>query len=268
MNGGVCEEICDPQSIRFNCTCTPTHTGKLCEIKRPKSCKEVAVNSGNLTSGKYVVYDSAIQEFSVYCDMDSEPGFIWTLVQSFSLKNADIFRGKRFGINLPLNFDSQSSTSVESSSSGSGVDWTIYRMPLLQMQSLADHSTHLRATCNFPTHGLKKTDYARAKLKNHDFFGTFSYQCLHYEYINIRGIICENCTAATKQRNFSSWNINSYKSKTEFGCDLDGSPGVNGSEHNFGQYRLDATNSAHRCSSSSASTTQHWLGSVFLQKPE
>ena len=46
--------------------------------------------------------------------------------------------------------------SVESSSSGSGVDRTMYRMPLLQMQSLADHSTHFRATCNFPTHGVKK----------------------------------------------------------------------------------------------------------------
>ena len=97
-------------------------------------------------------------------------------------------------------------------------------MSLLQMQSLADHSTDLRATCNFPTHGLKITDYARAKLKNHDFFGTFSYQCLHYEYINIMGVSCENCTAATKQGNFSSWTINSCKSKTEFGCDLDGSP--------------------------------------------
>ena len=88
-----------------------------------------------------------------------------------------------------------------------------------------------------PTALKKKTDYARAKLKNHAFFGTFSYHCLHYEYINIRGISCENCTAATKQRNFSSWTINSYKSKTEFGCDLDGSPGKNGSESNFGQYR-------------------------------
>ena len=54
----------------------------------------------------------------------------------------------------------------------------MYRMSLLQMQSLADHSTH----------GLKIIDYARVKLKNHDFFGTFSYQCLHYEYINIRSI--------------------------------------------------------------------------------
>ena len=195
--------------------------------------------------------------------MDSEPGFIWTLVQSFSLENTDIFRGQRFGIDLPLNFDSRSSMSVESSSSGSGVDRTMYRMPLLQMQSLADHSTHLQATCNFPTHGLKKTDYARTKPKNHAFFGTFSYQCLHYEYINIRGISCENCTAATKQGNFSSWTINSYKSKTDFGCDLDGSPGKNESENKFGQYRLNTTNSAHRCSSSSASTTQHSLGSVY-----
>ena len=82
---------------------------------------------------KHVVYDSANQEFSVFCDLDSVPGFIWTLVQSFSLENTEIFRGQRFGINLPLNLDSRSSMSVESSSSGSGVDRTMYRMPLLQM---------------------------------------------------------------------------------------------------------------------------------------
>ena len=118
------------------------------------------------------------------------------------------------------------------------VDRMMYIMPLLQMQSLADHSTHLRATCNFPTHGLKITDYARAKLKNHDFFGTFSYQCLHYEYINIRSGASVVRTAQQQQsRETSSWTINSYKSKTEFGCDLDGSPGVNSSENNFGQYR-------------------------------
>ena len=82
---------------------------------------------------KHVVYDSANQQFSVFCDMDSEPGFIWTLVQSFSLENIDIFGGKRFGINLPQNFDSRSSMSVESSSSASAVERTMYRMPLLLM---------------------------------------------------------------------------------------------------------------------------------------
>ena len=103
----------------------------------------------------------------------------------------------------------------------------MYRMPLLQMQSLADHSTHLRATCNFPTHGPKKTDQAaRAKLKNHAFFGTFSYECLHYEYT----------TAEHKQGNLSSRTINGCKSKTEFGCDLDGSPGKNESEKTILDY--------------------------------
>ena len=118
---------------------------------------------------KHVVYDSANQEFSVFCDMNSEPGFIWTLFQSFSVENTDIFRGKRFGINLPLNFDDRNSMSVESSSSGSGVEGTMYRMPLLQMQSLADHSTHLRATRNFPTHDLKITDYALQAEKSRLF---------------------------------------------------------------------------------------------------
>ena len=135
---------------------------------------------------KHVVYDSANQEFSVFCDMNSEPGFIWTLFQSFSVENTDIFRGKRFGINVPLNFNSRSGTSVESSSSGSGVaigrciECRCYRCNLWLT------TLHvLKATCNFPTHGLKETDYACAKLKNHSFFGTFSYQCRHCEYINI-----------------------------------------------------------------------------------
>ncbi|CAH3182628.1 unnamed protein product [Porites lobata] len=82
--------------------------------------------------------------------MDSEPGFIWALVQSLSLENADIFRGQRFGINLPLNLDSRSR-----------FDEGLFES-LLQMQSLADHSTHLRATCHCPTRGLKKQITRRA----------------------------------------------------------------------------------------------------------
>ena len=79
--------------------------------------------------------------------MDSEPGFIWTLVQSFSLENTDIFRGKRFGINIPLNFDSRSSMSVE-----------------LAARAVESIGRCIECRC---------TDYARAKLKNHDFFGHF-----------------------------------------------------------------------------------------------
>ena len=51
------------------------------------------------------------------------------------------------------------------------VNWDTYRLSLFRMQSIADASTHLRATCNFPDYGLVYTDYARAKLEGHDLLG-------------------------------------------------------------------------------------------------
>ena len=108
--------------------------------------------------------------------------------------------------------------------------------------------------------GLKYTDYARAKLEGHDIFGTWWFVCRHYEYINIRGNNCRDCTALTKQTNGSAWLINSYDSKMKFGCDLDGRLGGNGHENNFGVYRNATIHPDHRCSSSPASTTQYWFG--------
>ena len=212
---------------------------------------------------KHAVHDSANQEFSVFCDMDSEPGFTWTLAQSFSLENTDIFRGKRFGINLPLNFDSRSSMSVELAalaveSIGRCIECRCYRCNLW-LTTL--HNCKKPVT--FPPTALKNiTRVPSWKITTFSvIFVSVSSLWVHKH--QMRGISCENCTAATKQGNLSSWTINSYKSKTEFGFDLDGSPSVNGNENNFGKYRLNTTNSAHHCSSSSASTTQHWLGSVY-----
>ncbi|XP_078356938.1 uncharacterized protein LOC144641786 isoform X1 [Oculina patagonica] len=248
VNGGVCEEICDPHSTRFNCTCPDTHTGQRCEeIKCPRTCKDIAKN-GATTSGKYLIFDSTNEAFSVFCDMVSEPGFVWTLIQSFSLAKEDMFANKSFSVDFPVN------------QGGDDVDWNSYRLSLSQMQSIADHSTHLRATCNFPTDGLQYTDYARAKLEGHDIFGNWDSLCRLYEYINIRGNECSNCTALTKQKNGKAWIVKSHKSK-ELGCEFDGAPGASQNENNFGRYSGGGEiNSNHRCSSSPASTTQHWFG--------
>jgi len=44
-------------------------------------------------SGLYKVIDgNSNQTFQVFCDFDSEPGFAWNLIQSFSLSNKDIFQ--------------------------------------------------------------------------------------------------------------------------------------------------------------------------------
>jgi len=94
--------------------------------------------------------------------MESESGFVWALIQSFSLANKDMFRKKMFGKDFPVNHTKNE------------VDWNSYRLSLPQMESLANHSTHLRVTCNFPTDDLQYTDYARAKLEGHDIFDTWS----------------------------------------------------------------------------------------------
>lgn len=141
VNGGVCNEVCAPEGKRFNCTCPATHTGQRCEIKNPRTCKDVAINSGNLRSGDYVIYGLEGETFSVYCDMESEAGFVWTLIQSFSLANKEIFEEKGFGVDFPKN------------DAIGEVDWSAYRLSLSHMQSVAHHSTHLRATCNYPTEG-------------------------------------------------------------------------------------------------------------------
>ena len=201
--------------------------------------------NGTSKSGKYLIFDSANQTFSVFCDLESESGFVWALIQSFSLANNALFKLKMFGTNFPLNY-------VDND-----VDWSSYRLSLSQMQSIADQSTHFRATCNFPTEGLQYTDYARAKLEVANIFGTYSSTCLPFEYINIRGNECSNCTAHAKQQFGKAWTMNSYQSKLK-GCQFDGSPGANGDEQNFGRYISINTN--HRCSSSAKSTTQHWLG--------
>ena len=250
INGGVCQEICDPHSPRFNCTCPYTHTGWRCDkIKHLRTCKDIAKN-GALTSGKYFILDSANEAFSVFCDMESESGFVWALIQSFSLANKGMFEEKMFGTDFPVNHTKNT------------VDWNSYRLSLPQMESIANHSTHLRVTCNFPTEGLQYIDYARAKLEGHDIFSGWNTQCRQYEYINIRGIECSYCTTGTKQKAKSAWSIKSYQSKAAWGCDFDGRPGaISSNERNFGHYGdAGSVNVNHRCTSSPASTTQHWFG--------
>ena len=179
--------------------------------------------------------------------MTSESEFVWALIQSFSLGTKNMFKDKMFGVDFPVNHTKNE------------MDWNSYRLSLPQMESLANHSTHLRVTCNFPTEGLQYTDYARAKLEGHDIFDRWSNRCQLYEYINIPGIECFNCTAGTKQSALKSWRVKSYPSAS-WSCDFDGSSGAIQQETNFGFYGDGTVNTDHRCTSSSASTTQHWLG--------
>ena len=249
LQGGTCQEICDPATVRYNCTCPANYTGQRCEkIKHPRNCMEVAKNGHNV-SGMFDVYDSQKNIFRVYCDLNSEVGYVWTLIQSYSLANNHQFKSSGFSVDHPVNEE------------GSTVNWNAYRLSLAHMKSIADVSTHLRATCNFPADGLVHTDYARAKLEGHDLFGVWKDKCRTYELINIRNITCQGCTVGTWQAPNEMWHINSAVSKSA-GCQFNGEAGADSSEQNFGLYNHVSSN--FRCTSSQSSTTQHWIGNIHI----
>ena len=103
----------------------------------PRNCRDIA-NSGASQSGKYDIFNSANKPFSVYCDLQSETGFVWALIQSLSFANRATYKDKGFSTDFPVNDNNNEP------------DWNSYRLSLSHMQSLSNHSTHLRVTCNLP----------------------------------------------------------------------------------------------------------------------
>ena len=88
QNGGTCPEICEPTSVRYNCSFPAKFMGRHCEFDR-KSCQAYKA-AGESKSGLYTIIDDSNQSFQVFCDFDSEPGFAWNLIQSFSRSNTDL----------------------------------------------------------------------------------------------------------------------------------------------------------------------------------
>ena len=91
LNGGTCNEICDPSSVRYNCSCPVQFVGRHCEIQLRKNCQSYK-SAGINVSGLYKIIDDNNETFQVFCDFDSEPGFAWNLIQSFSLSNKDLMK--------------------------------------------------------------------------------------------------------------------------------------------------------------------------------
>ena len=200
------------------------------------------------SSGAYKLFDpSSNSLYPTFCDFTSEDGFVWTLVESFSLANKVEFAGESFYEDYPVN--EQHFT------------WNKFRLSLSRMKLIANRSSHVRATCNFHTDGLIFTDYLRAKLADIDIVRLKANECRRYEYINIRGYGCHNCTAGFVQQDIWHAHIDSYHG-SRAGCQLT-SPLASAirdptGEDNFGLY--ETVNPVHRCSSSNNSTTQWWLG--------
>ena len=244
-NGGTCTELCHHAKQKFNCTCANGFFGKFCE-KSPISCKQLQLEAKKpKRSTVYTLYDPANKAFyQTFCDFTSY-GFVWTLLDSFSLANKNHYKDQPLFEDHPVNQNS--------------FKWNKFRLSLSIMNSTLSHSTHFRATCNFNTDGLVTRDYLRGKTTDFNILLLKGEACLKMEYINIRGHDCYNCTVKMTQR--TTWHIHCdshYLDRCQFTSAISGSVRGRGGEDNFGLY--DTTNSLHRCSSTNDATTQWWFG--------
>ena len=227
----------------------PLQSCKACEseciARSARSCLDL-LQRGVKTSGHYQIFDQSNDRFiNVYCDMESEPGSAWTLVESFALKNKGVDQVQRHAIqtNVPVNEKTP--------------NWNIYRMSLSQMTFLKAQSTHWRVTCSLPTFGVDYRDYARANFADFDIM-TFLGDgvCKKMEFVNIRGHQCAQCTATWWQK------LNTYPATIDSSypnnCQFVATAGCVPSEDNFGFYH--AINNNFRCSSGADSTTNWWFG--------
>ena len=187
--------------------------------------------------------------YEVFCDIDSEKRFVWTLIESFSLRNNNEFWDKAFYKNYPINQKE--------------FTWSKFRLSRALMMATANNSTHVRATCNFDSEKRNYRDYLRAKLSELDVMHFDSIECTKFEFVSVRGYNCSNCTALFGQSDKMHAHTDSYwgseqRYKCQFTGALVGAVKRPGGEDNFGHY--ETVNLNHTCTLSDDSTTQWWFG--------
>ena len=207
----------------------------------PYSCLDY-LKQGASKCGIYKLFDSSGNSYPAYCDLQSEPGSAWTLVMSWSNSNRKLtpFFLTQFKFNAPVNENAQ--------------NWNLYRLSLARMKSLQSHSSHWRATCSYPTHGVDFKDYVRGNFMDFNIMGYGEAgHCKKVEYINIRGHIGMHLTARFWQQ-VDLLHIDS----SHTGCQFNPTSGSVSGEDNFGHYRVISPK--FRCTEKNHSTTQWWFG--------
>ena len=151
--------------------------------------------------GHYVI-DDGQESYVVFCDISTEIGFAYTLIESFGLKHNSFFR-KGLTVNWPINENSP--------------NWNMYRLSHSRMSRVRDHSTYWRTTCNFPSVGIDYQDYVRARITDVDpLKQTLSNTCKKVEYINLRGHLGLQTTVAFWNNNGNHMHTDSSARKCAF----------------------------------------------------
>ena len=167
----------------------------------------------------------------------------WTLIESFSLENKDIYKSKPFYEDLPRNENTPK-------------NFEDFRLSLNKMEYLIDISTEVRAGCNMEINPSK--DYVFFDLSELNIL-TFQGdgKIIKTGKLNIRGNVYENENIKWWQESLSSYGTTIHLHIDSSSNNL---PNSIYSEDNFGFYKDSSTiNPEFSCTSSQSSTTNWYL---------
>lgn len=200
------------------------------------------------------MYDSNHSPYETYCDFESEPPYVWTLIESLSLEEAQ-------------KTDNQNSFYIDHGLSQCRMTWSKFRVSIARMNTIKSSygSTHYRATCNFDSEegrGLvNRRDYVRGGLCNNDIFlASNNYGCRTVEYINIRGQMCRRCSVSFKVS--TSIHLHIGLPQTISSCSNTAFNDTIANENVFGHYT--SPNPLFSCAANQNSTTNWWVGGAWI----
>ena len=174
--------------------------------------------------------------------MESDPGFVWTLIMSYTMANKQV---KKFRED-PMYRDAPANEYTP--------NWSNYRMSLNQMKNLRNQTTHWRATCSFPQYiNDIHTDYVRAVFTDFDLMGKFEGECKKASYINVKKKSCSECSAMWWQSDVYAPHI---WEDLRHSCYIK----LTRQKGYFGYY--DDYNTTFRCTATAESTTNYWFGTL------
>ena len=185
---------------RFKCLCISGFYDNLCEAKNPERCADFLTDQMKPLSRQYEIFDGTGTSYSVYCDFDSESGFAWTLLHSFSRDNGPTVGDKGLLEYQPINEDTP--------------NWENFRLSLARMNALREHSSHWRASCGYEVYGVDYQDFSTYHFDGNN--GPSA--CQSIGYMNIWGSQCHDCNFGVYHNSMKLPNLIPFYSKSWSQC--------------------------------------------------
>ena len=217
----------------------------------PRSCLDY-LQHGYHANDFYQLYDDQDKLYVAFCDLSYEPGAAWTLVISWvteKYRELPYLKNMAFLDDAPINENTP--------------NWYIHRQTWARMNSIRQHSTRWRATCNcHQASTIDYQDYLRGKFSDLDIMtwqGNGS-PCQPVEYVNILGNTGGSGTTV------GLWQISGgfllHVDSVNYGCEIP--PSADPIVDYFGYY-ADGLSTEFRCSQNDASTSQWWFGGYLAE---